>query len=131
MTNKNHKRQTQTCFHVPVRIILKANLLGRTLPIPNFPTRSINHLVMIILLPHTFRDHGTSLEVDSLPGTYLTVNVCQAQREECCLGCRLASAVGAVDAAEAHSTGVVPLGGRRSSSGGRRSCSDACRGRSK
>lgn len=68
---------------VPVRIILKSNLLCRSLPIPNFPTRGINHLVMIILFPHTFRNHGTSLEVNSLPGTHLSVNVCQTKREEC------------------------------------------------
>ena len=74
-----HVRQIKTSLHIPVRIVLKSNLLGRTLPIPNFPTRSINHLVVIILLSHTFRDHGTSLEVDSLPGTYLPVNVCEAK----------------------------------------------------
>ena len=84
---------------LPTGIVLKSNLTSRTLPILDLTPTRVNPLVMIIPLPHCMGYILTILEVYSLPGTYLTVNVLYPKWVECCLGCGLTSNMSTVSTA--------------------------------
>ena len=74
---------------LPTGIVLKSNLTSRSLPILDLTPTRVNPLVMIIPLPHCMGYILTILEVYSLPGTYLSVNVLYPKWVQYCIGCGL------------------------------------------